>query len=38
MIELNQDWKVNWFYIFNNHPELLKLSTKQPKHWPWWNT
>jgi hypothetical protein len=39
MIESNQDcWKAEWFYISNHHPELLKLSGKQPKHRPWWNT
>jgi hypothetical protein len=38
LIESNQDWKAKWFYISNTHPELPKLSGKQPKHWAWWNT
>jgi hypothetical protein len=38
LIDSNQDWKSKWFYITNHHPELSKLSEKQPKHWPWWNT
>jgi hypothetical protein len=36
--ESNQDWKAKWFYISNHHPELPKLSGKQPKHRSWWNT
>jgi hypothetical protein len=38
LIESNQDWKAKWFYISNHHPELPKLSGKQPKHRSWWNT
>jgi hypothetical protein len=38
LIESNQDWKANWFYISNHHPEPLKPSGKQPKHQAWWNT
>jgi hypothetical protein len=38
LIESNQDWKSKWFYICNHHPELPKLSWKQPKHRAWWNT
>jgi hypothetical protein len=38
LIESNQDWKSKWFYICNHHPELSKLSGKQPKHRAWWNT
>jgi hypothetical protein len=37
LIESNQDWKAQWFYICNHHPELLKPIGKQPKHRPWWN-
>jgi hypothetical protein len=35
LIDSNQDWKSKWFYITNHHPELPKLSGKQPKHQPW---
>jgi hypothetical protein len=38
LIDSNQDWKANWFYITNHHPELPKPSGKQPKHRPWWNS
>jgi hypothetical protein len=38
LIDSNQDWKAKWFYITNHHPGLPKLSEKQPKHRPWWNT
>jgi hypothetical protein len=38
LIESNQDWKSQWFYICNHHPELPKPSGKQPKHRAWWNT
>jgi hypothetical protein len=38
LIDSNQDWRAKWFYITNNHPELLKPSGKQPKHQAWWNT
>jgi hypothetical protein len=38
LIGSNQDWKAKWFYICNHHPELPKLSGKQPKHRPWFNT
>jgi hypothetical protein len=38
LIDSNQDWKSKWFYITNHHPELPKLSGKQPQHWPWWNS
>jgi hypothetical protein len=38
LIDSNQDWKAKWFYITNHHPGLPKLSGKQPKHRPWWNT
>jgi hypothetical protein len=38
MIDSNQDWKSKWFYITNHHPELPKLSGKQPKHRPLWNS
>jgi hypothetical protein len=38
LMESNQDWKAKWFYISNHHPELPKLSGKQPKHRAWWNT
>jgi hypothetical protein len=34
LIDSNQGWKSKWFYITNYHPELLKPSGKQPKHWP----
>jgi hypothetical protein len=37
LIDSNQDWKSKWFYVTNHHPELPKLSGKQPKHRPWWN-
>jgi hypothetical protein len=37
LIDSNQDWKAKWFYISNHHPELPKLSGKQPKHRAWWN-
>jgi hypothetical protein len=38
LIDSNQDWKAKWFYVTNHHLELPKLSGKQPKHRPWWNT
>jgi hypothetical protein len=38
LIDSNQNWKSKWFYVTNHHPELPKLSGKQPKHRPWWNT
>jgi hypothetical protein len=38
LIDSNQDWKAKWFYVTNHHPELPKLSGKQPKHRPWWNS
>jgi hypothetical protein len=38
LIDSNQDWKANWFYITNHHPELSKPSGKQPNHRAWWNT
>jgi hypothetical protein len=38
LINSNQDWKAEWFYITNHHPELPKPSGKQPKHQAWWNT
>jgi hypothetical protein len=38
LIESNQEWKANWFYISNHHPEPPKPSGKQPKHQAWWNT
>jgi hypothetical protein len=38
LIDSNQDWKSEWFYVTNHHLELLKPSGKQPKHRPWWNT
>jgi hypothetical protein len=38
LIDSNQDWKAKWFYITNHHLALPKLSGKQPKHRPWWNT
>jgi hypothetical protein len=38
LIDSNQDWKAKWFYITNHHPELPKLSGKQPRHRAWWNT
>jgi hypothetical protein len=38
LIDSNQDCKAKWFYITNHNPELPKLSEKQPKHRPWWNT
>jgi hypothetical protein len=34
LIDSNQDWKAKWFYVTNHHPELPKLSGKQPKHRP----
>jgi hypothetical protein len=38
LIDSDQDWNSKWFYITNHHPELRKLSGKQPKHQPWWNS
>jgi hypothetical protein len=38
LVDSNQDWKSKWFYITNHHPELSKLSGKQPRHRPRWNT
>jgi hypothetical protein len=38
LINSNEDWKAKWFYITSHHPELPKLSGKQPKHRAWWNT
>jgi hypothetical protein len=38
LIDSNQDWKAKWFYVTNHHLELPKLSGKQPKHHPWWNS
>jgi hypothetical protein len=38
LIDSNQDWNAKWFYVTNHHPELPKLSGKQPKHRPWWNS
>jgi hypothetical protein len=38
LIDSNQDWKAQWFYINNHDPELLKPSGRQPMHAPWWNT
>jgi hypothetical protein len=38
LVDNNQDWKVKWFYISNNYPELSKSSGRQLKHAPWWNT
>jgi hypothetical protein len=38
LIDSNQDWKSEWFYITNHHPELPKPSGKQPQHRPWWNS
>jgi hypothetical protein len=35
LIDSNQDLKSKWFYITNHHPELPKLSGKQPKHRRW---
>jgi hypothetical protein len=38
LINSNQDWKSKWFYVTNHHLELPKLSGKQPKYRPWWNS
>jgi hypothetical protein len=38
LIDSNQDWKAEWFYITNHHSESSKPSEKQSKHRPWWNT
>jgi hypothetical protein len=38
LIQSNQEWKAKWFYTSNHHSELPKLSGKQQKLRPWWNT
>jgi hypothetical protein len=37
LIDSNQDWKAQWFYMSNDHTSLPKPSGYPPKHVLWWN-